>query len=267
MTPNTPARVLIIIATLGQRPAYLEQTIESIRSQPEPVDLVLVAPTDNAHIQEISARYSIPVLRDPGSLPAAINLGATALRPHHDYINWLNDDDFLEPDSLPAVITALDSDPRAVVAFGHCRYVDAEGNQLWVSQAGKLAPLILSWGPDLIPQPGMLVRAAAWIQVGGVDPSFDLAFDLDLLLRLKKLGVLVSVDAIVSNFRWHPDSLTVDDRNKNLKESERAKRASLPKILRPLSRVWDVPVRVAIKVAAHKVGTRANRANGEHLHA
>ena len=65
MTPNTPARVLIIIATLGQRPAYLEQTIESIRSQPEPVDLVLVAPTDNAHIQEISTRYSIPVFQDP----------------------------------------------------------------------------------------------------------------------------------------------------------------------------------------------------------
>ena len=257
MTPDTPARVLIIIATLGRRPEYLEQTIESIRSQPVSVDLVVVAPTENVHIQEISARYGIPLLPDPGSLPMAINRGSEALKSHHEYMNWLNDDDFLEPNSLPLVVNALDSNPQAVVAFGYCRYVDAQGQELWLSKAGNLAPKILNWGPDLIPQPGMLVRSSAWAEVGGVDPSFDLAFDLDLLLKLKKLGTLVSVGHVVSNFRWHPDSLTVDDRAKNLKESERAKRASLPRTLRPVSRVWDLPVRVAIKIAANRIGRTA----------
>jgi len=257
MTPDTPARVLIIIATLGRRPEYLEQTIESIRSQPVSVDLVVVAPTENVHIQEISARYGIPLLPDPGSLPMAINRGSEALKSHHEYMNWLNDDDFLEPNSLPLVVNALDSNPQAVVAFGYCRYVDAQGQELWLSKAGNLAPKILNWGPDLIPQPGMLVRSSAWAKVGGVDPSFDLAFDLDLLLKLKKLGTLVSVGHVVSNFRWHPDSLTVDDRAKNLKESERAKRASLPRALRPVSRVWDLPVRVAIKIAANRIGRTA----------
>ena len=259
MSPDQPARVLIIIATLGRRPTYLEQTINSIRSQSVPTDLVLVAPAENTHIQAISAKYSIPVLPDPGSLPLAINRGAEALKPHHEYLNWLNDDDFLEPDSMQAVVTALDSHPQAVVAFGHCRYVDEQGNELWISKAGNLAPKILSWGPDLIPQPGMLVRADAWRKVGGVDPSYDLAFDLNLLLKLKKLGKLISVNQIVSNFRWHPDSLTVDDRNKNLRESERAKRNALPKFLRPVSRVWDIPVRSAIKIAAGRVNERAHR--------
>jgi GT2 family glycosyltransferase len=257
MTSDTPARVLIIIATLGRRPEYLEQTIESIRSQPVSVDLVLVAPTESGHIQEISTRYGIPLLPDPGSLPMAINRGSEALKSHHEYINWLNDDDFLEPNSLPLVVNTLDSNPQAVVAFGYCRYVDAQGQELWLSKAGNLAPKILNWGPDLIPQPGMLVRSSAWAEVGGVDPSFDLAFDLDLLLKLKKLGTLVSVGHVVSNFRWHPDSLTVDDRAKNLKESERAKRASLPRTLRPVSRVWDLPVRVAIKIAANRIGRTA----------
>ena len=257
MTSDTPARVLIIIATLGRRPEYLEQTIESIRSQPVSVDLVVVAPTENVHIQEISARYGIPLLPDPGSLPMAINRGSEALKSHHEYINWLNDDDFLEPNSLPLVVNTLDSNPQAVVAFGYCRYVDAQGQELWLSKAGNLAPKILNWGPDLIPQPGMLVRSSAWAEVGGVDPSFDLAFDLDLLLKLKKLGTLVSVGHVVSNFRWHPDSLTVDHRAKNLKESERAKRASLPRTLRPVSRVWDLPVRVAIKIAANRIGRTA----------
>lgn len=260
MSPDQPARVLIIIATLGRRPTYLEQTINSISSQSVPTDLVLVAPVENAHIQAISAQYSIPVLPDPGSLPLAINLGADALKPHHEYLNWLNDDDFLEPNSMQAVVTALDSNPPAVVAFGHCRYVDVDGNELWISRAGNLAPRILSWGPDLIPQPGMLVRANAWRAVDGVDPSYELAFDLDLLLRLKKLGKLIAVNQVVSNFRWHPDSLTVDDRNKNLRESERAKRDALPKLLQPLSRIWDIPVRSAIKIAANRVNKRAQSA-------
>ena len=261
-----PARVLIVIATLGRRPAYLRQTLGSIQSQSLPVDIVIVAPPENPEIAAISAEFGIPVLPDPGSLPKAINVGASALRTHHEFINWLNDDDYLEPGALVAVVQALDSDPKAVVAYGYCRYVDTEGRELWVSKAGKLAPLILPWGPDLIPQPGMLVRASAWRKVGGVETSFDLAFDLDLLLRLKKVGTLVSVNRIVSNFRWHPDSLTVEDRNKNLRESERAKRAALPKVLRQVSRVWDVPVRVAIKLAARRVTATAQRQSSGNAH-
>jgi GT2 family glycosyltransferase len=254
-----PPRVLIVIATLGRRPTYLRQTIDSIRSQSVPVDIVMVAPPENPEIAAISAEFGLPVLPDPGSLPEAINVGANALKPHHEYINWLNDDDYLEPESMVSVINALDSDPETVVAYGYCRYVDTEGRELWVSKAGKLAPLILPWGPDLIPQPGMLVRASAWRKVGGVDTSFDLAFDLDLLLRLKRIGKLVSVNRIVSNFRWHPDSLTVDDRTKNLRESERAKRQALPAALRPVSRVWDIPVRGAIKFAARNVSRKATK--------
>jgi len=62
---------------------------------------------------------------------------------------------------------------------------------------------------------------------------------------------------LVSRFRWHPDSLTVDDRSTNLRESERAKRSALPSWLRPVSPVWDIPVRLAIKVAVARVNRRA----------
>ncbi len=266
MTRDHKARVLIIIATLGRRPEYLEQTIQSIRSQSVQSDLVLVAPPENVQIQAIAALYSIPLIPDPGSLPLALNRGAEALEPHHEYLNWLNDDDYLEPGSMQEVLSALDSNTNAVAAFGYCRYVDTEGRELWLSKAGSLAPKILPWGPDLIPQPGMLLRADAWRDVGGVDPSYDLAFDLDLLLRLKKIGKLICVNRVVSNFRWHPDSLTVEDRDKNLRESERAKRAALPKILRPVSRVWDVPVRVAIKFAARRVTARTQRYSSGNAH-
>jgi GT2 family glycosyltransferase len=218
---------------------------------------VIVGPPENEQLVSFAAENSIRLLPDPGSLPAAINLGAIVLKDHHEYVNWLNDDDLLEPNTLHLVAQALDNNLQATVAFGYCRYIDTQNQELWVSKAGKLAPKILPWGPDLIPQPGMLIRTSAWEQVNGINTTYSLAFDLDLLLRLKKLGPLVSIPHVVSSFRWHPDSLTVDDRTNNLKESERAKKSALPPALKPLSPIWDVPVRWAIRRAANRVTARA----------
>ena len=251
--------MLLIVATLGRRNDYLRETLVSIRSQDVPVDVVIVAPEGNAELEALAREFGAQRAPDPGSLPKAINAGAAFLAPHHEYVNWLNDDDTLEVGSLRATMSALDGDPGAVVAFGACRYIDPNGRELWVSRAGSWAPRILAWGPDLIPQPGMLVRASAWKTVGGVDDSFRLAFDLDLLLKLKAIGRLVDVGAIVSSFRWHPDSLTVDDRTTNLIESERAKRRALSPGARRVAWLWERPMRVAIRTAAWEVQRRARR--------
>lgn len=250
-------RVLLIVATLGRRPEFLRETLVSIRSQSVASDVVMVAPTDNESVQELAAEFGCEVLPDPGSLAAAINLGATRLRPHHEFVNWLNDDDLLEPGSLAITTKALDAHPDAVVAFGTCRYIDPAGRLLWVSGAGAWAPRVLSWGPDLVPQPGMLIRARSWADVGGLDETYQLAFDLDLLLRLKRIGRLHFVGASVSCFRWHPGSLTVDDRSRNIAESERAKRDHLNPLARALSPVWQPVVRTAIRRAAKRVDARA----------
>jgi GT2 family glycosyltransferase len=105
----------------------------------------------------------------------------------------------------------------------------------------------------------MLVRSDAWRTVGGLDESFKLAFDLDLLLKLKKVGPFTDVGQIVSSFRWHPDSLTVDDRNTNIAESERAKRAALSKTAKKFKWIWEAPVRVATRFAANEVQRRAKK--------
>ena len=225
-----------------------------------PADIVMVAPLEAPGVREAAERHGAALVPDPGSLPKAINAGAATAAPHHRYLNWLNDDDELEPGSLEATTAALERDPQAVVAFGACRYVDEDGRQLWLSRAGSWGPRILAWGPDLIPQPGMLVRRSAWEAVGGLDESYRLAFDLDLLLRLKRIGRLVDTGSIVSSFRWHADSLTVDDRTTNLVESERAKRQALPRSIRPLAPLWERPLRLAIRAAAARVSARASAA-------
>lgn len=254
------ARVLLIVPTLGKRLVFLRETLTSIRSQQVPTDIVVVVPNAAIEARAIAAEFEAHIVDDPGSLPAAINLGVSSALADHAFVNWLNDDDLLEVNSLHSTISALERNPTAVVAFGACRYIDPKGHQIWVSNAGSFAPWILTWGPDLIPQPGMLIRAEAWRAVGGLDESYQFAFDLDLLLRLRKMGSFISVKEVVSSFRWHPDSLTVSDRRTNIMESERAKRASLSPALRPFAWFWEYPVRAATHLAARAVQWRAQRA-------
>ena len=253
------SRVLIVVPTLARRLALLEESLASIANQTLAADIVLVAPR-TPDTTALAERYSATLVNDPGSQTGAINAGVAFAGASHEFVNWLNDDDLLEPGSLATVAAALDAAPEAVVAYGACQYIDESGRELWVSRAGRWARAILPWGPDLIPQPGMLVRTGAFRAVGGVDESYRFAFDLDLLLRLRRLGPFVDVDTVVSRFRWHPESLTVSDRTTNLDESERAKFAHLGPVARRLSWTWRRPVRWATRAAAWEVTRRARRA-------
>ena len=254
--------VLIVIPTLGQRLGYLREALASIRDQDVPTDIVIITPTEAIEVRTLAADFNADLLDDPGSLPKAINFGVEAYGRDYEFVNWLNDDDLLTPGSLRATTTTLKGNPTATVAFGSCRYIDEAGRELWVSKAGKWAPRILGWGPDLIPQPGMLVRTQAWRDVGGLDTSYQLAFDLDLLLKLKTLGPLLNTGTVVSCFRWHANSLTVDDRATNIAESERAKSAALSPRARAWTWTWEAPVRFATKLAARELQRRARRLSG-----
>ncbi len=246
-----------MVATLGERPEYLREMLGSIRSQSVPSTIAVVAPPNKSAVTQLAEEFGCHLIPDPGSLTSAINLGVERAWEGHDFINWLNDDDLLEAGSLEATTSLLDADPSCVCAYGACRYIDDVGQELWVNRAGPWAERILCWGPDLIPQPGMLIRSRAWKEVGGLDESYSFAFDLDLLLKLKKMGRLVDVNQVVSSFRWHPESLTVGDRATSIWESERARRAALKPWHRAFAWIWERPVRFATRVAAREVQRRA----------
>lgn len=253
------AEVLVVVPTLGQRLDFLALTLGSIREQDVAADIVVVVPAGRDEARALARDHGAVVVDDPGSQTAAINLGVATAGPECAYVNWIGDDDLLTPGSLRATVGALDRDPAAVLAYGACQYIDDAGRPLWVSRAGRWAERILGWGPDLIPQPGMLVRRSAWDAVGGVDETLRFAFDLDLLLRLRRRGGFVDVGSVVSAFRWHPDSLTVSDRTTSLAESEQVKRRYLSPAARRLAWSWEGPVRVATRMAAREVTRRARR--------
>jgi GT2 family glycosyltransferase len=252
--------VLVVLPTLGQRLDTLRQSLESVRDQAGVTTrIVVVAPAEAEQARAMSRAAGAEVVDDPRrGLSGAVNAGLDASAGER-YYAWLNDDDFLLPGSLGRLAAMLGADPGATVAFGACAYIDPEGRHIGVSKAGDLATRILGWGPDLVPQPSALHRLDAVRAAGRYDEDLRFAMDLDMLLRLRRLGRFVSTPEVVSSFRWHPESLTVANRRHSLAESEKVKRRYLPRYARPVAPLWDLPVRLATHVAARQVNRRASK--------
>ena len=252
-------RVLVVIPTLGRRLDYLQQTLQSIQSQSEPAQIVVVLPEGAAEARALATEMSAAIADDPGSMASAINLGVQKALPSVSYVNWIGDDDLLAPESLRTAVDALDARPEAVAAFGYCDYIDPQGAKLWTSRAGRIAPWLMTWGPDLVPQPGMLIKLSAWRNTPGLQDTLHFALDLDLLLSLRKQGPFVRVPRTLASFRWHPDSLTVSNRTASLDESLAVKAHHATSGQRVLIRLLDPMVRFATRLAAQRLNKRATR--------
>lgn len=252
-------RVGIVVPTLGKRPSYLKQSLESIQAAGA-AHICLVAPKEFDCQGLINGGLIHQFLVDPGAgLAAAINEGFSKMPTEIEYINWLGDDDFLAPDSISDAVDVLDADPTAVLVYGSCEYVNPSGELVWVNKSGQWASKFLSFGPDLIPQPGALFRRKAFEQVGQLSISYKWAFDFDLLLRLKKIGKLRFIKKNLSSFRWHPESLSVAYRKESVIEASKVRVSHLPKALRSISLFWEYPVQVATLLAGQRLTSKAQK--------
>jgi hypothetical protein len=176
-----------------------------------------------------------------------------------DFISWLGDDDLLTQGSLNAAAQALQLHPEASLSFGGCDYIDSGGEVIFTNRSGQWASKLLTFGPQLIPQPGSLMRRSSYLQTGGLDTDFGLAFDFDLFLKLKKLGRLVFIPKTLAQFRWHPTSLSVKQRMRSVTEASRVRRKHYGGIAKWTWWFWEPVVILATWSAGKLVSLRAKR--------
>lgn len=251
--------VLVVLPTLGDRLETLRQTLESVEEQRADVHLtlVVVVPEKAIAARELAERYGAVIVSDPKTgISAAINCGLDA-RTTERFYAWIGDDDLFRPGGLRTLLALINGTQHTVVAYGGCDYIDGAGDVQFTSAAGAAAGFLLPWGPDLIPHPGSMIRIDDLDAVGRYDTSLKFALDLDVFLKLRTRGRFVHTRAVVSAFRWHADSLTVSDRGGSSREAEAVKRAHLPRVLRPLSPLWNRPVSWAAAVAAKRLSSRS----------
>jgi glycosyltransferase involved in cell wall biosynthesis len=250
-------RVGIVVPTLGERPDYLKQCLGSIRAAGHAHILVIAPASMDGTALKSDGLIDAFIVDEGGGLASAINKGIQSLPSSVEYVNWLGDDDLLSPGSLNITAEVLDSESQAIMAFGNCDYIDDEGRKVWTNHSGQWAVPLLRFGPDLIPQPGALFRRSTFEAAGGLNPDLGWAFDFDLFIRLSKLGKLKYINRTLAQFRWHPGSLSVEHRRQSVAEASQVRVSHLTAWLRPLSFVWEWPVRQATLIAGKRVTAKA----------
>jgi hypothetical protein len=183
------------------------------------------------------------------SLPGKINQGFRALPKEIEYITWVGDDDLLTPKCLVKAVEVLSGPEKPVLVFGHCQYIDSDGNDVLVKRTGSWAVPLLIFGPQLIPQPSAVFRRDAFEKIGGLSRKYEFAFDFDLFLKITKLGKSVFIDAITSSHRWHATSLTYVRRWDSVKEASNVRVSNLPAVARLISPIWELPVMLVTYMA------------------
>jgi GT2 family glycosyltransferase len=232
----------IVIPTLGNRTDYLMACIQSIRNAGYTY-LCVVSPDKQLGKNLLDACFVEQFVHQSGTgIANAINVAFAHLPDHIQFLSWLGDDDLLEIDSMEIARQCLISNPSATAVYGKCRYIDSEGREIGVNKIGSLASRMLRFGPCLIPQPGSLIRRTSFKRIGGLDESYDCAFDLDMFIKLQSIGPTKYVGEILSSFRWHPDSKSVQQRSTSVSEASKIRISHLPSSLKNLAPLWERPI-------------------------
>lgn len=198
----------VVVPTLGNRHDYLRESVHSILAAGPIVDVIVVGPSDA--LPDFGAAFSVTFLDDPGGGPAAaINSGLRFARTR--YVSWLGDDDLIASHRIESVCALLDASPDAPFAFGNCWLIDSVGLPISLMRPGRIALPLLKIGPDRVPQPGSILRRSAVEAIGYLNTGLSYAFDLDLFLRLSRVGRPERVHAPLACFRLHAQSLTVSN--------------------------------------------------------
>ena len=232
-------QVGIIVPTLGTRGEYFAICLQSLKDS-NVGHVCIVCPSHVDLTKFIEDGLVHQKVDDPGKgLASAINTGVMSLPQYVSVINWLGDDDYVNPNSMQTALSILTANESTVMVYGSCTYVDQNNKAVWQNRSGSFAAKILRFGPCLIPQPGALIKRRAFVMAGGLNESLGWAFDLDLFIKLSKLGTLKYTRFNLASFRWHSESLTVSHRRNSVQEASRVRVSHLQPLTRYLSFLWE----------------------------
>lgn len=256
-------KIGIVIPTAFNRPEYLPLSYHSIASQQGEFELEILVGTPQVKIEAVRAALPagarVAAESNEQGLAKKLDLLLRELSQDCDVIGWLGDDDVLTDGSLAQSVAAFEKDPEVVMTYGRCDYIDANGDVIFTNLSGDWASKILRFGPQLIPQPGSLMRRTAFEGTKGLSNEFALAFDFDLFLQLKNEGRFAYLNKTLAQFRWHPTSLSVKRRMRSATEASRVRRRHYKGLARLFWFLWEPFVILATWAAGKLVSLRTRQ--------
>lgn len=194
---------------------WLPEAIASIDRQRSDVDVEHIVfdagSTDGSRewLERNARRATLVFEPDRGQTDA---LSKGFARAEGDLLGWLNADDLLEPAALQRVARAFTEAPDAVAVSGGCLLIDGEGalqGAIPMPSTDRRGLSELLAEVVNLPQPATFFRRSAYVASGGLDMGLDLAMDVDLWLKLARVGeIRVLPSDVLARFRVHGGAKT-----------------------------------------------------------
>lgn len=204
-------RVTIVTPSFNQG-AFIEQTIASVLAQDYPaLEYIVMDGGSTDGTLDILRRFGERltwVSAPDGGQADAINQGWK--RGSGDIIAWLNADDLYRPGAVSAAVAQLQAHAAASGVYGDCDYIDEQGRTFASHPSAPFDYMqLVRTGLTPVAQPATFLRRAAVVQAGWLDDRLHMVLDLDLWLRVGRLGPLVYVPQRWAAFREHSSSKTI----------------------------------------------------------
>ena len=145
------------------------------------------------------------------------------------YLARMDADDVSRPERFARQVARLDAEPGIDVLGGFARFIDEGTRPIIDTQAPTGHDEIDACnlvGRTALVHPTVVMRRAAVEAVGGYDPAYDGAEDLDLWLRMAERGRLANLDALVLDYRMLGTSVSGSKRSEQAVLTERTCRAA-----------------------------------------
>jgi len=192
---SDPASGLIsVVITTRNEELHLPQLLDSLRVQEPPFEIVLVDSESRDRTVEIAKSYAalqpdlLRVLERPGSRGVGRNIGVRAAR--GEFIAFIDGDCFADPQWLRTLRRDLRDSPVVAgrtVPVGKPKYGQLERVELFQKEHDVTYPSC-----------NLAYSRALFVRLGGFDPRFVTAEDIDLNLRAVEDG---------ASIRYDPDAL------------------------------------------------------------
>ncbi len=214
--PSPAPPPISVVIPVYNAARYLQSALDSIFAQTHR-DFELITVDDGStdtSLQILQANAArdprLQIISRPNTgIVGALNDGIAAAR--GEFIARMDADDLAHPERLELQLTHLRAHPGCVALGSAVIFMDADSHSVKnlprsTAHSEIEAALLRGDGGAMI-HPAVTLRKSAVAQVGGYRPAAQYVEDIDLFLRLARVGTLANLNRPLLRYRVHPHSI------------------------------------------------------------
>ena len=217
---NNNALISVCIPTFNRK-EFLFRAVKSVLNQTyKNFEIVVVDDGSDFDVQlELQNKFKdnrIKVFRNEKNKGRPFSRNRCIKESCGEYILWLDDDDFLEPETLRSYLHLIKVFPDVEISYGNLKII-GQSEYKYIKPSDfykdkiKLLKVLTTKG-SAIPNPGTIVKRSLYKQFGDYDLNLKRAQDYEFWIRTSLYAVFKKNEKVVVNYTVHEGNISSMDK-------------------------------------------------------